>query len=207
MLSHIFLFGHRQQHGKDTCCNILEKFFKAGKTPLCRTYFAKLLKRQVSEKYNLDFSKMDDGDYKLSKPEHLGGLSVRDILIKEGCGARAIWADVWANAVYQEMLNSDATIGIVSDYRFPNEYDCFNRSFNFWAAKKHKDIVIIKPKVVRILVHRPNGIFKNDGADGELPDNDKPEFWDYMIINEDHQGWEQRLQDQLIGIMEMEKVI
>lgn len=205
MTSHIFLFGHRQQHGKDTCCSILEKIFKEKNISYCRTYFAKLLKRQVAEKYNLDFSKMDDNDYKLSKPAHLGGLSVRDVLIKEGCAARAIWQDVWANSVYQEILNSRNKIGIVSDYRFPNECGCFDRSFEFWASQPSN--TIDKPKVIKVLVHRPNGVFKNDGADGELPDLEEPEAWDYIIINEDRDGWKQRLEENLIGIMQMEKIL
>lgn len=205
MLSHILLFGHRQQHGKDTCCNILEETFKEKKIPYCRSYFAKLLKQQVAERYNLDFYKMDDNNYKLSKPEHLGGLSVRDVLIKEGCAARAIWSDVWANSVYQELLFSDAKIGIVSDYRFPNESACFTRSFEFYKKKYVKDE--LAPRLLKILVHRPGGVFKNDGADGELPDIEKPEVWDYIVINEDRDGWMDRLKEQVFSIMHMEKIL
>lgn len=204
MITHIFLFGHRQQHGKDTCCNILEEVFKNSNISYKRTYFAKLLKKQISERYNLDFNKMDSNDYKLSKPEHLNGLTVRDVLIKEGCGARAIWGDVWANCVYQELLNSNSKVGIVSDYRYPNEYGCFGRSFDFWK-KENPDAPV--PKVIRILVHRPSGVFKNDGADGELPDIEKPEFWDYIVINEDVVNWDKRLKEQVVGIMEMEKIL
>jgi len=207
ILSHIFLFGHRQQHGKDTCCNHLEDIFKEKTIPYCRSYFAKLLKYQIAERYNLDFYKMEDGAYKMSKPEHLGGLTVRDVLIKEGCGARVIWGDVWANSVYQEMFMSDAKVGIVSDYRFPNEYGCFERSFDFWKTKYLPPKDVIKPKVVRVLVHRPSGVFKNDGADGELPDIEKPECWDYIVINEDHDGWKGRLKDQVVSIMQMEKIL
>ena len=206
MLTHIFLFGHRQQHGKDTSCNILERIFKEKNLSYCRTYFAKLLKKQVSEKYNLDFSKMESNDYKLSKPEHLNGLTVRDVLIKEGCGGRAIWEDVWANSVYQEIFNANPFVGIVSDYRYPNEYACFERSFKYWLSKQEV-APPHAPKVIRILVHRPDGIFKNDGADSELPDLEKPEVWDYIIINESHQGWEKRLEDQIVSIMQMEKIL
>jgi hypothetical protein len=31
-----------------------------------------------------------------------------------------------------------------------------------------------------VLVHRPDGLFKNDGADGELPDLNS-DMWDYTI--------------------------
>jgi hypothetical protein len=205
MASHIFLFGHRQQHGKDTCCNILEEIFKKKNITYCRTYFAKLLKKQVAEKYNLDFNKMDDNEYKLSKPAHLNGKTIREVLIKEGCAAREIWADVWANSVYQEILTSGKSIGVVSDYRFPNEYECFDRSFEYWSSLSSANNE--KPKVIRILVHRPNGIFKNDGADGELPDIEKPEFWDYIIINNDVTGWKNVLHENVLAIMQMEKIL
>jgi hypothetical protein len=213
MLSHILLFGHRQQHGKDTCCNLIENILLDKHKPYCRTFFAKLLKKQIAARYNLDDIKMEFNDYKASKPEHLNGLTVRDVLIKEGCAARAIWGDVWANSVYQEILNSTAEVGIVSDYRYPNEYGCFERSYDYWkhnspfANEEDKAEQINKPKVLRILVHRPKGVFKNDGADGELPDIDKPEAWDYIIMNEDHAGWEKRLEDQVVGIMQMEKIL
>jgi hypothetical protein len=212
MLSHIFLFGHRQQHGKDTCCALLEKVFLEKKISYCKTFFAKLLKKQVAEKYNLDANKMEFNDYKISKPEHLGGLTVREILIKEGCAARAIWNDTWANSVYQEIFNSNSQIGIVSDFRYPNEYSCFERSFDYWKSKSlsledKKKQTVTKPKVIRILVHRPHGVFKNDGADSELPDNENPDAWEYIIINEDHGGWEKRLEDQVVGIMQMEKIL
>jgi hypothetical protein len=207
MLSHIFLFGHRQQHGKDTCCNILERIFKEKNISYGRTYFAKLLKKQVAEKYNLNFSLMDDNDYKLSKPEHLGGLTVREVLIKEGCGARSIWEDVWANSVYQELFSLNCQIGLVSDYRFPNEYKCFDRSFNYYTSQQNSVDDIVKPKLIRVLVNRSQGIFKNDGADGELPDVEDPKSWDYIIINQDVINWKDRLEENLIGIMQMEKII
>lgn len=164
-----------------------------------------MLKKQVADKYNLDFSKMDDNEYKLSKPKHLNGLTVRDVLIKEGCSARSIWEDVWANSVYQEILNSGKKIGIVSDYRFPNEYGCFDRSFDFWSSLSTSNNE--KPKIIRILVHRPNGIFKNDGADGELPDIESPESWDYIVINNDIPGWKNVLQENVLAIMQMEKIL
>jgi hypothetical protein len=215
MLSHIFLFGHRQQHGKDTCCNLLEKIFKEKKIAYTRTYFAKLLKKQISERYNLDFNKMDDNDYKKwippwVSPKNDVPRTVRQILIDEGNLARSIWLDAWANSVYQEILNSKSEVGIVSDYRFPNEYKSFDRSYELWYKSQVSitgTMEELKPKVIRVLVHRPNGVFKNDGADGELPDLEKPEEWDYIVMNEDRDGWESRLKDQVIGIMEMEKIL
>jgi hypothetical protein len=207
MLSHIFLFGHRQQHGKDTSCNILQELFKEKNIPFCRTYFAKLLKAQVATKYNLDFLQMESNDYKMTRPPHLNGLSVRDVLIKEGCASRAIWGDVWANSVYQEILNSDAKIGFVSDYRYPNEYSSFDRSFDYWSGVQTKHNSPVKPKILRVLVHRPDGIFKNDGADGELPDIEAPEAWDYIIVNDSKGNWLAELRNKVTDIMEKEKII
>lgn len=206
-LNYIFLFGHRQQHGKDTCCEILKNILSAKSIPSTRSYFAKLLKKQVAERYNLDFEKMEDNNYKLSCPEHLkpkqvekdGSViltprTVRDVLIEEGCKARSIWENTWANYAYREIFNSDVEIGYISDYRYPNEYNCFEYSYNSYVGSVR---YINKPKVVRVLVHRPNGIFKNDGADGELPDIDD-NAWDYTIINDGtSDNWKDRLYQQV----------
>jgi hypothetical protein len=206
-MKYIFLFGHRQQHGKDTCCDMLKETLSQRGVTSKRSFFAKLLKKQVAERYNLDFDKMEDNAYKLSRPSHLkpkqveeNGLiieiprTVRDVLIEEGCKARSIWENTWANYAYRELFDSNAEIGYISDYRYPNEYNCFDFSFNSYVGSVRE---INKPKVVRVLVHRPDGIFKNDGADGELPDLNS-DMWDYTILNDGPpNAWQQRLEAQL----------
>jgi hypothetical protein len=210
-MKYIFLFGHRQQHGKDTCCNILENILKKKKISHARTYFAKLLKKQVSERYNLNFEKMENNDYKLWCPPHIKkkivrtteGLThevmrtVRDILIEEGCKGREIWENTWANAAYMELFRANPEIGIISDYRYPSEYITFSASFETFEKEYEK---IERPIPIRVLVHRPNGVFKTDGADGELPDID-PIAWDYVILNDKSVGWEEHLENQLEDIL------
>lgn len=169
-VNHIFLFGHRKRHGKNVCASILEDLLKERNIDYCSTYFAKELKKLVANKYNLEFDRMECGDYKNSKPPHLNNMSVRDALIKEGVFSRGIWESVWSSKVYSEILNSNKQVGIVSDYRFPNEYTDVLSLYNFPLEKVH-----------RILVHRPNGVFLRDGADDQLPDD--PTAWDYVIMN------------------------
>lgn len=206
-MRYIFLFGHRQQHGKDTCCNILEKLLIKKEIAFKRTFFAKLLKKQVSERYNLNFDKMEDNEYKKWCPPHIRKKivkkthdlseevcrTVRDILIEEGCKGRDIWENTWANSAYMEIFKSEADIGIISDYRYPNEYKAFEASLEAFKADGGR---VGTPKPIRVLVHRPDGLFKNDGADGELPDIDDS-AWDYTILNDVKGNWEQHLEKQV----------
>jgi hypothetical protein len=205
-MKYIFLFGHRQQHGKDTCANILETILTKKGISYQRTFFAKLLKKQVADRYNLNFEKMEDNEYKKWCPPHIkkkiitesSGLkvevmrTVRDILIEEGGKGRDIWENTWANSAYMELFKSNAEIGFTTDFRYPNEYDSFSASFQaFEDAGNVKE----RPIPIKVLVHRPNGIFKNDGADGELPDIDP--YWDYTIINEDRPDWKNNLENEV----------
>lgn len=195
---HIFLFGHRKQHGKDVSATLLEKILKEKEISCHRTFFAKYLKKVVAEKYGLDYEKMvdDDNTYKSSIPEHLKGLSVRDVLIKEGVFSRGIWDDTWASIAYNEILNSNKTVGIISDFRFPNERDNFIKIFNQSNKRSLNDI----PKVHKVLVYRPNGIFSNDGADDQVPDDES--YWDFVIRNDDNTDkWKDNITRQLYDII------
>lgn len=191
----IFLLGHRAQHGKNITCDFLGDLLESKKINYHKTYFAKLLKMQVAERYNLDFEKMEDNEYKNWCPPWIDPIvkygvvvprTVRQVLIDEGCGARAVCKDVWAASVYREIIRSKCEVGIVSDYRFPNEYIC-----NVKYVPKNT-------KVLRVLVHRPDGIFKNDGADGELPDDEDKTAWDFIIYNNDKTDmWRNNIKNQL----------
>lgn len=188
-VNHIFLFGHRKRHGKNVCASILENILKERNLDYCSTYFAKELKKLVANKYNLDFDKMECGDYKNSKPCHLNNMSVRDALIKEGVSSRDIWKSIWSSKVYSEIINSNKPIGIVSDYRFPNEYTDAKELHNVSLDRVH-----------RILVHRPNGVFLNDGADDQLPDDQAN--WDYVIMNDvEDDEWMDNLTRQVLKIL------
>jgi hypothetical protein len=212
----ILLFGHRKRSGKDEICALMDDYYGPRGY---KTRFAKLLKKQVAERYNLDYSKMDDGSYKNWKPPHLSPypvwvkilgipvfkrykqLTVRDLLIEEGTTwARKIWNDCWSSATYKEIIDSKCEIGYIADYRFPNEYASYRKLINTSGISS-------PPKILRILVHRPLGIFECDGADDQLPDNDG-ESWDHVIYNDIEGGaWKEHLRTQLFNILEKEGLL
>ena len=150
---------------------------------------------------------MEDNEYKLWCPPHIkkkiakntDGLThevmrtVRDILIEEGCKGREIWENTWANSAFMELFQSGKEIGFISDYRYPNEYNSFSASFDAYEQLGGKDE---RPIPIRVLVHRPDGIFKNDGADNELPDIDNA-VWDHTIINETREDWYKNLENEV----------
>jgi hypothetical protein len=184
---HIILLGHRKQHGKDTVANIFQMLLPE---KVKRTMFAKRLKQQCAERYNLDLARMEDNDYKESRPEHLGGKSVRQVLIEEGCFGRSIWLPVWASGAYKEIFESSRPIGLITDYRFPNEYSDFEEICRVNGEDPSNYVLH------RILVNRPEGRFDDDGADAELPDSDS-QCWDYAITNPETDDWIIQLQMQV----------
>jgi len=128
--------------------------------------------------------------------------TVRDILIEEGRFARSIWGDTWAWQVYKELFDSGMEIGIVSDYRYPNESDPNGKLFDLFVSNKQKEDPtwkFVKPKIIKIQVYRKDGIFANDGADAELPDDFS--FYDYNIINEPRPDWRDNLKRQIEDIL------
>ena len=196
-LQYVFLFGHRKQHGKDTSVSMMISMLTEMGISVKSDYFARKLKEQACDKYGLDFNGMGDDAYKNSKPSHLNGLSVRDVLIKEGCGARAIWQNVWAFPVYKELMKSGAKVGLVSDFRYPNECSCFDECFRIINTNE----MYTKPKIIKVLVHKPDGKFVSDGADDQLPDIDP--YWDFVIMNDDKtDNWRQNIQRQLKSMVE-----
>lgn len=241
----IFLFGHRQGHGKDTCCDILEKYLQNKDISYSRTSFAKKLKQHAAERYGLDASKMDSQEYKdwcppwikpyevnveyshiAFKKGYIDGQflvmdgekyaitsmndqnkmltflkprSVRQILIEEGCKGRDIWQDTWAFAAYSELFNTGTEVGFISDFRFPNEYDSFNSIFDLYCEREGVQIET-RPSVVKVQVYRKNGIFKNDGADAEIPDDFG--YWHYNIVNSEVENWYNVLEEEVSKVFE-----
>ncbi len=194
----IFLLGHRKQMGKDTSCDIIEKILNVNNISFTRTSFAKKLKKHCAERYDLDFDKMEFDEYKKSKPLHLNGMSVRDVLTKEGQFARSIWNNVWTSSTYREILDSGASIGIISDYRYPNEDECFESIFNSWQEKNKS--TENKPKLIKVLAHRERGSFNSDGADDQLPDLSS--FWDEVILNNIEDGsWHENIVNQVVPMV------
>lgn len=191
---HIILLGHRKQHGKDTVGAILQNFLENRGVLTNKTLFARVLKEHCAERYGLDASKMHEDEYKRWKPSWLGGRTVRDVLLEEGALGRQIWGPVWANSAYKDVLfraHRPYNVGIITDFRFQNEYDCFDElmEVNGYTGKR--------PILHKVLVHRPDGPIENDGADGELPD--RGDYWDYEIINEcQGEDWVTCLEEQCI---------
>jgi hypothetical protein len=164
------------------------------------TYFAKKLKRIAADKYNLDFDKMESSDYKKQTvpwiiSEKGTPKTVREILIEEGIMTRKIWKNTWSAATYKEIFSTEKEIGLISDYRFFNEYTSFT---DICTEMK----ILTPPKIIRALVHRPYIPFDNDGADDELPDIEGGNsFWDVIINNNDCLDWQKNLQTQLLNLV------
>ena len=180
---HVVLFGHRKQHGKDTCCDILESILLDRKIGYCRTSFAKRLKEMAAKEYDLDVNKMDMDEYKSSYPSHLDGKSVREVLIHVGCRERERDPFFWSKHAAEDIITSGHKIGMISDFRFPNEASGMSN-----CGAVHK-----------ILVYRPSGKFVCDGADDQLPDIDP--YWDYVIINEDTSTWRDTLVKKVKAVL------
>jgi hypothetical protein len=235
----IFLFGHRQGHGKDTCCDILEKQLQKEDICYTRTSFAKKLKQHAAERYGLDASKMDSQEYKDWCPPHVRPKkvnfkwdevevcghfaivngknclilaskrndyitvqvprTVRDILIEEGCKGREIWMDTWAWAAFSEIFSSGAEVGFISDFRFPNEFDSTESLFDLYCERNNLSVKTEdRPQFIKVQVYRENGIFKNDGADAEIPDDFG--YWHYNIVNKDVENWYNNLEEEVSNV-------
>ena len=148
---------------------------------------------------------MDSQEYKLWCPHWVApkddgnARSVRDILIEEGCKGRDIWENVWCWAAYKEIFKSEADVGIISDFRFPNEKDSFGKLQDFFIESNNLPKDIERGVCKTIQIYRPEGVFKNDGADAELPDDF--EYWDYNIVNEESPDYENILKSEMEIIM------
>ena len=215
MPEHIFLFGHRKQHGKDTCCDFAEEILADLGVGYCRTFFAKKLKEMAADEYNLDLSLMEDNDYKCSSPAHLNGKTVRDILIEIGNRERSKDKDCWVRYAFKDIFESKQPIGLISDFRFPNEAaaipsvatDLFS---HICDKAPHTPMSMTAIQVHKVLVHRPDGVFVSDGADDQLPDlqepidedDNSPGYWDHVIINDDTSDrWKESLKSKVAELL------
>ena len=199
MVKIIFLIGHRKQHSKDSCCDIIEKQLNDINISFFRTSFAAKLKKHCAERYDLNAKQMEFDDYKKSKPLHLNGLSVRDVLIQEGTFSRKIWNNVWTSTAYRDIFNSGATVGLISDFRYPNEYSCFEETFRSWAMSTDFPNAVT-PTIIRVLAHRENGVFISDGSDDQLPDLSP--YWDEIVLNNiEGRNWYQHIGAQVLPMV------
>jgi hypothetical protein len=99
--------------------------------------------------------------------------------------------------VYKELLTSGVRIGLISYFRYPNEFGCFDECFDI----VNKTGTMKKPKLIKVLVHKQDGTFVSDGADDQLPDINP--YWDFTIMNSDTSpNWQQNIQRQLKNMLE-----
>jgi hypothetical protein len=127
----VILFGCSRRVGKDTAAKLTEEFIDQQGYGHVRTSFAHQLRTEVAESFNgpgklpfLDMWTQDD---------YLKEEVVRPLLIAWGCARR--WQDptYWVKRTITELKArhvGDRTslipvLGVVSDWRFPNEFFCF----------------------------------------------------------------------------------
>lgn len=106
--------------GKDTIAAILCK-----KYDYTRVAFADSLKDIVSAKYGFDRGLCDTPDGKNSVIPTLE-KTVRQILIEDSAEAKKENINVFAEHVLAKIQASRQTLFVVSDWRFPHEYECIS---------------------------------------------------------------------------------
>ena len=131
------------------------------------------------------------------------------MLIFVGNKKRSEDKDYWVRSVVMELFESQKKIGLVSDFRFPNESEAIpelSTDFMDYVGEKIPNVPLeMGPTHIhKVLVHRPNGLFVSDGADDKLPDlDDKVDFWDHVIINNDTtSNWKKSLKHKVRELIE-----
>lgn len=115
--------------GKDTTADYLcDNFgFK-------RFAFADALKTTVSKQFNVPVDMMNTHKGKQSTLDQYGGITVRQLLIREGELARSKDIDVWAKVIIQEikdsMVEGRSKRFVISDWRLETEYKAMLTAFD-----------------------------------------------------------------------------
>lgn len=134
MLSIILVSGKRYA-GKDVTADIIAaELSKTNK--IIRGSFAEQLKQAYAEQHGLDYHRlMTDAAY---KEEHRPGL------IAMATEARALDTGVWVKRLLEPLRNvSEPTIVIVSDHRFPDEYETCKQ----FSTIIHRILVVSSSKI------------------------------------------------------------
>ena len=105
--------------GKDTMAAVLLK--KYGYT---RVAFADSLKDYCASKYGFERGLCDTPEGK--NTVILDGKTVRQILIEDSAEAKKQNINVFASATLTAILASSKKLFVISDWRFPHEYDCIS---------------------------------------------------------------------------------
>ena len=129
----IMLSGYLQS-GKDTIAKHLVDRFG-----FCRHAFADALKNEVSELYGIPRQLLDTTRGKemlLRSGKPVATKFIRDTLVSRGCNTtvrgllvhhgtlrRSQNLDYWVNKVFSNIQKENGKLIVISDWRYPNEYD------------------------------------------------------------------------------------
>jgi hypothetical protein len=160
----IILLRGFSHSGKDYIGNIL-----------CNTYgftrfaFADSLKKIVSEKYNCELNTLHSQDGKLNICQNdSNNRTYRQILIDEALYLRNVDPDIFAKSCCQEIINSNSKKIVITDWRYPNEFEILQNTFP-------------NCKLFTVYIHRENQTLSpvHDISEYHLIDRKD----DYKIIN------------------------
>lgn len=169
-MRHIILLGHKMFRGKDTAAlHLIEKY------DFFRVAFADSLREHVGKLYNLSWEQMSTELKSVTVPRLKA--TPRKILQDFGAEQRARDKDIWARLACEKIECTSKNI-VVTDFRFPNEYDFLK---NYFPDATHSSSYKITP----IKINRSS----LDTAD--LPGSDNIsetalnnfQHWDYELEN------------------------
>lgn len=112
----LILLAGKASSGKDTVASHL-----ISKYSFTRFAFADALKDYISYKFNIDKHIMYSQQGK--KQRYLNTeFTIRDLLINEGCAKRQEDPNYWIKIILKKIQECQGNV-VISDFRFPNEYD------------------------------------------------------------------------------------
>lgn len=165
------LLGHKAEVGKDTLGNLLVE-----RNGFTRFGFADKLKDTVADLYNFSHTQMYEHDAKNAiDPRY--GLTPRQVLIDFGQEQRSRNPNIWADYVFNQIEKSPGGLFVITDFRFPNEYDVAKT----WASKDpNREIIPIK---IQRKAASTNFAGSNNISETAL---DNFSEWKFVIENQEH---------------------
>lgn len=125
-MNRILLISGKAGSGKDTIGNHIVNTYK-----YTRLAFADELKNFVSNKYNVNYNLMFSQEGKkrcivVNNKE----MTIRDLLIHEGMVQRKKSPTFWVDLVIQKIILYDIKNVVITDFRFPNEFEKLVEKFS-----------------------------------------------------------------------------
>jgi hypothetical protein len=128
--------------GKDTVASILTK-----KYDYYRVAFADVLKDMVAAAYDIDRKLCDTVEGKQTLLPN--GKTVREVLIYESAEAKKGNSNVFAEQALIKILESNQNHIVISDWRYPEEYEFIK--INLGPDVTHNTIRIVRPGLPSLL--------------------------------------------------------